>query len=146
MRSGIFAAGVLLGFLLAIGWMAKADTWVQVNGLAKHLSGGEHCNSVTSGLGVEQSHSGADRYSLGFYRNSNCKWSVYAAKAWLPLQFSDLKFGTIGGLVTGYGRPLTPAGGLVATYEPSHYGLNVIFIPPLQGSGNVLWIQGKIRW
>lgn len=143
--------GALIAALIFLAvWSAGAAAadWLVGNGLAKHLYGGEHCNSVTTGLGLEHAagEDGDARYSVGFYRNSNCKWSAYAARAWLYLSFADWHVGTIAGLVTGYGRPLTPAGGFVASYEPGRYGLNVVYVPPLQGSGNVLWLQAKWKF
>jgi hypothetical protein len=117
-----FWVGLLVGLLIAIGWNARSEDWLIVSGVAKHLDGQQHCNSTTSGLGWERSQNGVDRYQIGFYRNSNCRYSAYAAKAWLPLQYSHWRFGTVGGLATGYKYAVTPAGGLAVTYELQHVG------------------------
>jgi len=144
MRS--FCAGLQVGLLIAIGWNARSEDWLIVSGLAKHLDGQQHCNSTTSGLGWEHSQNGVDRYQIGVYRNSNCRWSAYVAKAWLPLQFTNMRIGVVSGGATGYGRPFTPASGLALVYETHGYGLNLTYIPPFRGSGDVLWLQAKLQW
>jgi hypothetical protein len=141
-----FWRGSSVGLLIAIGWNARSEDWLIVSGVAKHLDGQQHCNSTTSGLGWERSQNGVDRYQIGFYRNSNCRYSAYAAKAWLPLQYSHWRFGTVGGFATGYKYAVTPAGGLAATYELQHVGLNFLYVPQIQNSGNVLWASLKFKW
>lgn len=144
MRSAsIFAAGLLCGLLLAIGGMSRAHDWIIVNGFAQHLGSGSHCNNHdTAGAGIERDHAQA-----GFYRNSNCKLSIYAAKAWLPITAGAVKLGLIGGAVTGYASAVTPVAALAATYETQTYGLNLIGIPPAGGSsGAVIWLQAKVRF
>lgn len=129
--------------VLAAAWSAGAAAvdWMVGSGLAKHMDGGEHCNSVTTGMGIERSDT-----ALGFYRNSNCRWSVYAAKAWMPVRSGWLRAGVMGGGATGYGRPITPAGAFAAALEGERFGVNLIYVPPLGGSGNVLWLQVKRRF
>lgn len=142
-----FVAGFASALLLvaAVGVLANVraeEVWAVMSGIAVHLDGREHCNSVTTGLGVERG-----TYSAGFYRNSNCRWSTYAAKAWLPLQYDKWRGGLLGGAVTGYANKLTPVLAFAATFENKNYGLNIIGIPPAGGSsGGVLWFQVKRRW
>jgi len=150
--SADFRQGLIVGALLtAIAFAAfvgcsSAQTWLVVNGLAKHLDGGEHCNSITTGLGVERA-AGPWRTSAGFYRNSNCEWSTYAAEAWCGLRIGIACAGAIAGVVTGYRRSgVLPAGGAVLALERERVGANIVFIPPLRDSGNVLWLQAKVRW
>lgn len=143
--------GYLLAFLLGMAAMVAIQGWSQsyavVSGLAIHLDGEKHCNSFTSGLGVERPISGTVRYALGFFDNSNCRWSTYAALAWLPLTLGNWKAGTISGAVTGYRESLLPAAGAVLVYERPTWGLNLILIPPSgDSSAGVLWCQWKLRW
>lgn len=143
MRSLVLAALALVALLPAT---ASAQDWLIVSGLAYHLKG-DHCNSITTGLGYERTHSETDRTQIGFYRNSNCSWSAYAAKAWLPGKFGSVRIGLIGGVVTGYESAITPAGGLAVTYEGKRYGLNLVGIPPAGSSSpGVLWLQAKVKW
>lgn len=142
-----FAAGFVSALLMvaAVGVFGRAmseEVWVVVSGLAKHLDHREHCNSVTSGLGLE-----ARGYAVGFYRNSNCRWSTYAAKTWLPLKVGEWKAGAISGVVTGYKNSLLPAAALALTYEQKGWGFNLIGVPPFKESaGGVVWAQLKFRW
>lgn len=142
-RQGMIVGAVLvlLG-ALAFAGIGKAQDWLVLSGVAVHLDG-KHCNDLTTGLGVE--HNG---YAAGFYRNSNCKWSAYAAKAWLPITAGHWRAGVLGGLVTGYATsPVLPVAALSITYEGRRYGLNLIGIPPSGNSGGgVIWAQLKVRW
>jgi hypothetical protein len=146
-RLGLMHGALLVALVLAIFVIAHAETWAVMSGIAVHLDGRSHCNWRTDGLGVEYSNDGADRTQLGFYRNSNCKWSAYAARAWLPLKFLDLRGGAIVGAVTGYSASVTPVAALALSYEHKDWGVNVIGIPPTgESGGGVLWLQFKKKW
>lgn len=125
---------------------AFAQDWLVVSGVAKHLDGDRHCNSTTAGVGLEKSLVENWTMTAGVYRNSQCRWSWYAAEAWLPLHFGSVHAGAIAGVVTGYRSSVMPAGGLALAIEGAELGLNVIFIPPYRDSGNVLWLQAKVRF
>lgn len=142
----LLAAVLFAAVLFAAAGAAFADDWLVVNGLAKHLDGELHCNSTTSGLGYEREHTRTLRATVGFYRNSNCRWSAYAAEAWTPLELGAVRAGVLGGVVTGYTARIMPAGGLALSIEGRTLGANVIFIPPYKESGNVVWLQAKVRW
>lgn len=147
MKLGGYLIAFLLGMAAMVAMQGRAETWVVLNGLAQHLDRGGYCNNhVTKGLGLEQ-----NGWQIGFYDNSNCQLSAYAAKSWLPLylQFSDsrVRAGVIVGAVSGYADVPLPAVGLAATYERERWGANLIFIPPMsESSVGVLWLQGKVRW
>jgi hypothetical protein len=147
-RSGaIFAAGLLLGLCIAIGLSGRAENWLVVNGVVAHTEGSYCNNRITKGLGYEKVN-GSLRLGVGFYDNSNCQWSTYAAAAWLPLylQSINLRVGGIVGGVTGYRSSVTPAGGIAIASEEQGYGFNVIAIPPLSASSpGVIWLQFKVR-
>lgn len=141
--------GYLLAFLLGMAAMVAIQGWSQsyavVSGLAIHLDGEKHCNSFTSGLGVERPLFGTLRYAAGFYDNSNCRTSTYIAGAWLPLAPGNWHAGTIAGAVTGYRERILIAGGAVVSYERPKWGINLILIPPSgESSAGVLWMQFKL--
>lgn len=149
MRSvSIFAAGFLsaLALVAAVGIIAHlhAEDWLVGSGVAIHISGGHHCNSFTAGIGIEHRISETWRAAAGLYDNSNCNVSAYTAGVWLPLRFDRIRLGALGGLVTGYRASIMPVGGLAASYEARRWGSNLIYIPPVGNSGNVLWWQFKV--
>ncbi len=149
MKPVLLAAAFLAGLLVGVGMSGRAEDYVIVSGLAKHLDGKQHCNSTTTGLGYEHSQSENWRSQIGFYRNSNCRWSAYAAEAWMPvyLQSINVRLGVLGGVVTGYGSAVLPAGGLVTSFEFKKWKLNLITIPPVGNSSDgVLWLQAGIAW
>jgi|SRR5581483_1438898 len=125
-----------------VAFACNAQDWLVGSGLAKHLDGGEHCNSVTEGLGLEHGD-----YAVGFYRNSNCRWSTYAARAWMPIRAGAVRAGLLGGVVTGYQTPVMPAAAGVVSFEGERYGANLILVPPAgRASPGVAWLQWKVRW
>jgi hypothetical protein len=134
----------LAAALLAVAGTACAGDWLVVSGVAKHLDGGIHCNSTTSGLGYERGQGSGWRGMVGFYRNSNCEYSGYAAEA--KCTEGSIALCGLVGAVTGYSAPIMPVAGLALAVEGRHLGANLIFIPPWRDSGNVLWLQGKVRW
>lgn len=144
-RQGVIVGALLVGLLLAgfVGF-CKAQDWLAMHGLAKHLDGQIHCNSTTSGLGLQHGISESWRAMAGFYRNSNCVYSAYAGGAYLPLALGPVHLGGLAGLVTGYKVSPLPAAGLVAALEWRRFGVDVVFIPPYKDSGNVLWVSAKV--
>lgn len=85
-------------------------------------------NEINNGLGLERD-SGNFRQMIGGYKNSNSKTSVYALVGYTPLKFDNFKFGVVGGGLTGYGYPITPAGGLFGTYQFNNFGVNITIVP-----------------
>jgi hypothetical protein len=140
-RQGFIAGAAFVAFCLAVWVVAYSQDWLVASGLAIHLDGEKHCNSITEGLGYERGD-----YAVGFYRNSQCKPSFYAARSWLPIQYRNLRLGITAGGVTGYGRPITPVAGLAATYEQKTWGIDLLYVPPFKGSGDVIWVTVKRRF
>lgn len=144
-RRGMIAGAMIVAALfVSLVACSSAQTWLVGSGVALHLDGAHHCNWFTKGAGIEHNIAGNWRLAAGVYDNSNCNMSVYAAAAWLPLSYGSLRFGLIGGAVTGYRASVTPAGGIVTGYERRRWGVNAILIPPSGESGSgVLWLQVK---
>lgn len=140
--------GALLVAIVLVGFVAfcQAQTWIVGSGAALHLNGDPHCNSFTAGIGFERHVSRDWRAAFGVYDNSNCRTSAYGSAVWTPLHAGRWHLGAIGGFVTGYRMPVSPAAGLSTSYEAKRWGVNLIFIPPLKNSGNVLWLQAKVPW
>jgi hypothetical protein len=146
-RRGMFvgAVAVLLGAIVITG-LCSAQDWLVVNGLAKHLDGGIHCNSTTSGLGLEHDFTRSTKAIVGFYRNSNCRYSSYAGAGYLPLHVGTVSLGGVFGMVTGYRVSPMPAAAFAASIEGKVLGFNLVLVPPVgDESPGVLWLQGKVR-
>lgn len=142
-RVGSLTIGALL---LAFALTSAAQDWIVTNGLAYHFEKGKDYNWATAGVGFEKQLREGVRAVGGFYLNSHREWSTYLGGAWLPIAVGAWKAGVLGGGATGYGRPVTPVGGLVLSYELRSYGFNAVFIPPVASTGGVLWLQAKTRW
>jgi hypothetical protein len=125
---------------------SSAQDWLTISGLAKHLDGGTHCNSITSGLGLEHDVTKDTKGIVGFYRNSNCRYSSYAGGSYQPLHLGPVALGGVFGLVTGYRVSPLPAAAFAASIEGKVLGANLVLVPPVgDESPSVLWLQGKVR-
>jgi hypothetical protein len=100
MRSLTFAAGVLLGLLLAIGLSSRAQMSVSVFGLSKHSESG-YCE-VNPGLGVNYQASKDLRFGAGRYLNSKCRWSDVLGVSYTPVHYGNFSFGAALLRLTGY--------------------------------------------
>lgn len=145
-----FALGVFVGFALCVAcivavgiWNSShAESWLVLSGFAMHLSKDSHCHDHwTKGVGIEKGD-----YAIGVYDNSNCRTSFYAARTWMPFKSGSVRAGLIGGAVSGYTMPVSPVAGFAATYERKDWGVNLLYVPPLKDSGNVLWLTWKRKW
>ena len=141
---------VAIALCMAMAGAFAADSYVTLSGVAYHFDKGHNYNWLTAGAGLELGVRENVRLAGGFYLNSNRNWSTYGAVVYLPfarpLLEGTIRAGVIGALVTGYGRPITPAPGAALAYEMRGYGLNLIGVPSADGSPAVLWIQLKSRW
>lgn len=99
-------------------------------------------NQRNEGLGVTAQLDPAWSLSVGEYRNSYRRISAYALAEWTPLHISmgtwHIDAGGEIGLVSGYRRsevesqPIMGAG-LVRVVAPSHWSLNLSFVPNAPG-------------
>lgn len=121
----------LLLVLLLAPIVAAAQMWGVASLGSYHLERGDHCE-VNPGFGVEGT--GTQRWLGGVYRNSDCDWTLYGARAWLPLSIGAVRAGAIGALLIGYEeRPVLLAGGLMLTVEGREWGANLLFFPSKRG-------------
>lgn len=142
-----FLLGCFVASAVWLAYYSSAQDALVASGLAVHLDGAHHCNSVTEGLGWEHSQTENWRSQIGFYRNSNCRWATYIAEAWTPLHIGKSTSGIIAGVVSGYRATISPVAGLVSSYDLGKWRLNVITIPPSGDSGKgVVWFQIAIPW
>lgn len=109
-----------------------ADTYFDAN-LASYHWGREdvaqnNLNETNPGIGIER-ETGEWRQMAGFYLNSIRRTSSYALLGYVPFHTDNLNFGVIGGVVTGYFVEVVPAAGVMATFQFSDIGVNIIAVP-----------------
>jgi hypothetical protein len=96
-------------------------------------------NEINPGIGLEYKDDDM-RYMIGNYLNSLNKNSNYMLAGYTPInKLSDLgKFsaGVVGGGITGYPTgDITPAAGLLGSYENGKFGLNLLAVPNVKITG-----------
>jgi len=120
----IFAAGVLLGLCIAIGWNSHAQLSLSVFGASKHSESG-YCE-VNPGLALNYSLTPNTRLMAGFYKNSLCRETKVAGVVWCGLRLGPMCFGT--GLVglTGYSKRTIFLPLPTASYEQKDYAIDLV--------------------
>ena len=115
---------------------AKAETYLNLNVSAYHFDRAAvksyHMNEENYGAGLHYT-SGDVGVMGGMYTNSILNPSWYVLATYTPLQVEGLKFGVIGGGVTGYKMAtVIPAVGLFAKFDIGDYGINLIATPDVK--------------
>lgn len=134
------------------------NLYINRNIAAYHLDRGKKeandYNETNPGLGLEYKD-GDKRYMIGQYLNSLRKNSNYALMGYTPFNADTSigKFGAgiVGGAVTGYPfMDITPAAGLLGTYENGKFGANLIATPTVTIDGKTndgfIGLQGKYKF
>lgn len=94
-------------------------------------------NEDNLGLGLDIDTSEDTTFSIGLYRNSYDRSTIYVGGSWTPYMFFDdtLKAGVFGAVATGYsevnhGKKFIPLAGIKLALQPqkSDFGLNFSFI------------------
>jgi hypothetical protein len=108
-------------------------------------------NENNPGFGLEY-QDGDRRYMIGQYLNSLRKNSNYALMGYTPLHadigIGRFSAGVVGGGITGYPTGVvTPAAGLLGSYDNGNFGVNLMAVPNAKiGSTDVdgfLGLQAK---
>jgi len=110
-------------------------------------------NETNTGFGIEH-EDGDYRIMLGQYLNSLRKNSNYALMGYSPFHvntdYGKFSAGIVGGGITGYpAGDITPALGLLGSYENQDFGINLIATPNAKiGDKDVdgfLGLQGRYK-
>lgn len=113
----------------------------------------ENYNEVNPGIGLELKD-GDMRYMIGNYLNSLRNNSNYGLVGYTPFNadtsIGKFSAGIVGGGITGYPTgDITPAAGLLGSYEKGRFGINLLAVPNAKVGGKdvdgFLGIQGKYK-
>lgn len=98
----------------------------------------KNLNETNPGIGIEHQN-GDFRQMLGQYLNSKGRKSNYALVGYTPFNmqgsFGKLSAGIVGGGITGYTVPITPAVGLLGSYQNGRMGVNITAVPDATVNG-----------
>lgn len=111
-------------------------------------------NESNPGFGIE--HDDGDwRQMFGQYKNSLRGNSNYALLGYTPIHYDtpygNFKLGGVVGGITGYPYlPLTPAAGLLGTYDYGNFGANLIVTPTVRSGDKqfdgFIGLQGRYKF
>jgi hypothetical protein len=92
----------------------------------------KHLNEVNPGIGLSWI-SGDIHKIVGVYKNSDSTNSIYALLAYTPIKIGTAKLGVVGGVVTGYAAPYTPAAGFYAVLPVTErISVNITAVPDIK--------------
>src|SRR3990172_1327517 len=119
-------------FMLAAPALAGEAIYLDINLASHHFQRGEvarqNLSESNPGIGIERD-TGDWRQMAGAYRNSIRRTSAYALVGYTPLHIGQASIGLVGGAITGYAVPVTPALGLIASLQFERFGVNIIAVP-----------------
>lgn len=101
-----------------------------------HLNRNKGLNETNPGLGFTLTDGVLSR-SVGAYKNSFNRTSVYAVAGYMPIKIGNhFRFGIVGGLVTGYSdKPVLPVANVAMNIDYGDYGASIFFVPPYEMRG-----------
>lgn len=133
--SAILATGILIGFLLAIGFSGHAQYSLSVFGLSKHSQSG-YCE-VNPGLALNYNITRDTRLLVGAYRNSLCHESKAAGVVWCGVRYGNACAGVGFACLTGYSTKPVCVPLPTASYERPKYAVDLV-----GGTDGKLWVMG----
>jgi hypothetical protein len=117
-------------FLLVVGSVCKADTWLGVGGGTVHFCHNCGYNNFNPGLGLQHDVGTDLRLIGGVYYNSYYRASVYGGVAYQPLKHGPFRFGIMGGVVSNYEDLKIPVMALPAlSIEGTRIGVDILGFP-----------------
>lgn len=150
MRTTKRTAVRFLTFLLALtSYSASAESWLTMPAYSWHFSGREDgkgsYETMNTGLGLEHVVTPSFRVAAGIYRNSVRRDSGYFGVGYLPLQLGPVRIGASAGVVSGYTSNLLPVLVPTLTIEGKQFGVNLLVVPPAEGSPSVIGVVLKFK-
>ena len=126
---------LLLIALLSTGTAAD-DLSIDINLHAHHFNRTDvakyDLNEINPGIGLHFTN-GDYHKMIGIYKNSVRKTSAYALLGWTPINIGPVHIGAIGGAVTGYAVPYTPAAGMFTVIDlGKSITLNITAVPTIR--------------
>lgn len=141
----------LLMLLPPVCWASSLSFDVNLACVHTESVARQHLNQRNPGIGLTDTFSPDWSASVGFYRNSFDRTSVYALANWLPLRLqlpvrATVRAGLTAGLLSGYTQsenPLRPfaAGALVQLRTERGWGINLVGVPNHNGASGFVGVQ-----
>lgn len=136
------ASGLCAALAVQAGTPCPLGTWADVMIGSYHIRPDRHFEDFNPGVGIECNIRPQWAASAGYFRNSLLRPSFYAGAIYAPepLHWGRLRFGAMGGVISGYNYGRFGVGanrrtGLVlapsAIVGFGRFGANIIVIPPI---------------
>ncbi len=123
--------------------------WLNLGGLSYHPNPDKGYNGSNPGFGLEYRVHPDAVLMAGMFTNSVRQSSRYAAVNWQPYALGNWKVGAAIGLMDGY-PGIARSGSFVAalplaSYEATHFGINLGWIPTIGPIDGAVVLQFKLR-
>lgn len=133
------AGAICLALLGTVPARAQPDTnrvWLNAGFYSAHFDTGKGLRNANPGVGFEYTLDEVWSVTAGRFINSDSQHSNYLGAYYQPWRADGWRLGAVAGLFNGYPHAFNggwfPAVLPVASWEGSHLGLNVAFVPPLK--------------
>lgn len=125
------ALGVLIGqvALPLMALIASAQTFAVATVTSYHFDRSKEYNERNGGIGLERRYSDNWSGSVGYFRNSFNRDTLYLFAGYTPIRYRDWRLGVVFGGVTGYDNRVSPWITGVATRDFGRFGVNLVFAP-----------------
>lgn len=148
-RSPLSLKVLLISLLFLPSLCFANELWITASTVSHHFNTELKLNERNPGVGIEYGNSKL-RMIAGEYSNSFKRHSTYFGGLYTPIEVLKIRLGATMGMVNGYpindGR-FTPAAALVAVYEYSGFGVNLVGTPKITNiTPMILALQLKIRF
>ena len=145
MRSSLFLAGLLCGFLLAIGLTSKAQLSLSIFGLSKHSTPNTFCE-YNPGWGLSYGLNEDWRLTAVKYKNSLCRESDAYGAVYTPFKLGRFELGTAILRITGYSDSAMYVPIPVISYRGNGYAIDAIVVAKPTGGVIGVGLRVPLRW
>lgn len=148
MKRFIAAIIILLGSTLA---QAEPSVYLTSGFISKHFASNHDYNEFNYGIGSEYHFNDTQSISVGYYKNSVRRDSIYLHYVWQPLKIKDVEIGIAMGVVNGYpdyngGRFAIAVLPAVSWMVTDRIGLNLTYIPTVKNIEGAVALQVKYKF
>ena len=138
----VFLAGYVVAYLTIplLALVVHAQDYLVATVTSFHFDRSKDYNESNFGLGIERRYSDEWAGSVGYFKNSFYRNTVYVFAGYTPYRYGEWRYGVVVGAVTGYENNVSPWITGVATRDYGRFGVNIVL------AASAMALQVKVKW
>lgn len=138
----VFIAGYVVAYLTIplLALVVHAQDYLVATVTSYHYDRSKDYNESNFGLGIERRYSDECAWSVGYFKNSLYRNTVYVFAGYTPYRYMGWRYGVVVGAVTGYESGVSPWLTGVATRDYGRFGVNIVL------AASAIALQVKVKW